>query len=43
MLEDLVWVFFVEEWLTPDEQKSFSFKPADGHQQADFWTLFRYV
>ncbi|CAN8021127.1 unnamed protein product, partial [Ixodes persulcatus] len=42
MLEDLVWVFFVEEWLVPEEQQHrFAFTPADGHQQADFWTLFR--
>ncbi|KAL1473863.1 hypothetical protein MTO96_038410 [Rhipicephalus appendiculatus] len=46
MLEDLVWVFFVEQWLTPevgdqDQPKSFRFRPADGQQQADFWTLFR--
>ncbi|KAH8040534.1 hypothetical protein HPB51_011230 [Rhipicephalus microplus] len=46
MLEDLVWVFFVEQWLQPEvgdqeQPKSFSFRPADGQQQADFWTLFR--
>ncbi|XP_075542523.1 polycystin-1-like protein 2 isoform X2 [Dermacentor variabilis] len=46
MLEDLVWVFFVEQWLQPeggdqDSPKSFRFRPADGQQQADFWTLFR--
>ncbi|XP_077492478.1 polycystin-1-like protein 2 [Amblyomma americanum] len=44
MLEDLVWVFFVEQWLHPggeQEPSSFRFRPADGRQQADFWTLFR--
>ncbi|XP_064454761.1 polycystin-1-like protein 2 isoform X1 [Ornithodoros turicata] len=43
MLEDLVWVFFVEEWLVPSgcHQESFRFSPANGEQQADFWTLFR--
>ncbi|XP_077534311.1 polycystin family receptor for egg jelly-like [Haemaphysalis longicornis] len=45
MLEDLVWVFFVEQWLQPsseeEEPRGFSFRPADGQQQADFWTLFR--